>query len=73
MESCGNTKIGGPASSLKAGDVVIRRRPELLLTAATDWLANTGRFCVTACPKFDPNTPMSKLRPYPMRTTVFAD
>src|SRR5450755_3450079 len=34
------------------------------------WWARTGRFCVTVWPKFEPNTPMSKLRPYPMRTTV---
>ena len=31
----------------------------LLVEASTDWLARTGRFCVTACPKFEPNTPMS--------------
>src|ERR1700682_2485936 len=24
-----------------------------------DWLASTGKFCVTACPKIDPKTPMS--------------
>src|ERR1700682_2871245 len=31
---------------------------------------STGRFCVAVCPKRVPNTPISKLRPYPIRTTV---
>src|SRR5450755_302198 len=33
--------------------------------------ASTGRFWVTTWPKLEPNTPMSKPRPYPIRSTVF--
>src|SRR5882724_1829402 len=42
----------------------------LKFVSARSCRASTGRFWVTTWPKLDPNTPMSKPRPYPMRTTV---
>src|ERR1700722_3616551 len=58
----GKTKGAGPTARLKAavfGPLLVRF-----------WLARTGRFWVTTWPKMEPNTPISKLRPYPARMTV---
>ncbi len=33
--------------------------PGVTLLALKFCFSNTGRFCVTVCPKFEPNTPMS--------------
>src|SRR5882724_11452904 len=54
----------GPTVKLKAGVLLSLVGPLMF------WLARTGKFCVTVCPNSDPKTPMSKLRPYPIRTTV---
>ena len=35
----------------------------VLLDGLSCCATSTGRFCVTVCPKMEPNTPMSKLRP----------
>src|SRR6266404_616177 len=51
----------GPALRLKTG---------LPVSAFICWAPSTGKFCVIAWPKIEPNTPISKLRPYPRRTTV---
>src|ERR1700676_3251973 len=60
----------GPCASVKTG-LILFVAAELRVVSCTIWFARTGRFCVTTWPKLDPNTPMSKLRPYPRRTTVF--
>src|SRR5215469_2004945 len=49
-------QAGGPLVRLNTVD----RWPPVWFTA---WLARTGRFWVTTCPKIDPKTPRSKLRP----------
>src|SRR6266404_9556218 len=43
----------GPLARKKA---VLKSCPLLVFVC---WLANTGKFCVTAWPKMDPKTPMS--------------
>src|ERR1700676_2231848 len=47
----------GPTVKLNAGVLLSLVGPLMF------WLASTGRFWVTVCPKSDPKTPMSKLRP----------
>src|SRR6516162_2083207 len=54
----GKTLAGGPTARLNAGSK-LSDALGLLVDAKSDWLASTGRFCVTAWPKFEPNTPMS--------------
>src|SRR5579862_8404429 len=60
----GNWFGAGPVVKLKAGVLLSFVGPLMF------WLARTGRFCVTVCPNSEPKTPISKLRPYPTRTTV---
>ena len=50
-----NVGAGGPCAKLNT--------PPNWLVGFNCWLARTGRFWVTVCPKIEPNTPMSKLRP----------
>src|SRR5581483_6558831 len=67
----GKVNAGGHWSSVKAWKYAsttqfpgaqVKPLFAVLLLAVTFWFASTGRFWVTACPKFDPNTPISKLR-----------
>src|SRR5450755_4260341 len=51
----GKGKAAGPLARLNAA--------VLAPLFPMNWLTRTGRFCVTTCPKTDPNTPISKLRP----------
>src|SRR5271165_6991763 len=54
----GNTLAVGPTDRLNA-EMKLSEAPGMLVDAVICWFAKTGRFWVTACPKFDPNTPMS--------------
>ena len=51
----GKTNAVGPAARLNAAVLA-----PLLVRF---WLTRTGRFWVNICPKIDPKTPISKLRP----------
>src|SRR5664279_4869310 len=54
----GKTYGTGPCARLNAGYKLVEAPAGLfgLLVASRFWLARTGRFWVTACPKFEPNT-----------------
>src|SRR5216683_882816 len=57
--------FAGTAIGVGAGGPWARVNAELVIppVLVTCWLERVGRFCVAACPKMEPNTPISKLRP----------
>src|SRR5437899_7998167 len=73
-------KAGGPKLEVGPGPALAGLRVKIAVrlfdalalkfVSARSCRASTGRFWVTTWPKLDPNTPMSKPRPYPRRTTV---
>src|SRR5260370_6273967 len=57
--------VTGPFARKKA---VLKSCPLVVFVC---WLARTGTFCVTAWPKIDPKTPLSKLRPVASPAKLF--